>query len=134
MTSTFASLVGAARSAIDAVFGEAASLLPMDRARGPHGARAASASRPVAAIMVAFFHDTDRAAKMRAQPVLGQSGDRLLNRSPEILGSVSANVQANVGDHVHRTADGVTYEIIAKDPDGVGNIILALCVVREGAG
>ncbi len=130
MTSSFASLAGIARHAVDAVHGEAATLKPQDRAKGPHGAKSASAARPVATITVAFFHDVDRAARNRAQPQIGQTGDRLMNRSPEIFGSTAYDGDIAVGDHLLRDGDGQLFEIVWNDADGTGGRILGFAAIK----
>lgn len=130
MASVFDGLVEFARSAIDATFGEAVTLKPMTVSKGPHGRSSPSSERAETMISIAFFHDTERAARMRAQPsVASGSGERLLNREPEVLGSVANVPEIATGDLIVK-ASGETFEVIARDPDGVGNVILGLVAVR----
>lgn len=133
MTS-FADLAALARTAVDAVHGEVALLKPIERAKGPHGARSASTTRDAIDITVAFYQDTELAARRRAQPVIGQTGDRMINRSPEIFGSTAYAGEIAIGDHLLRnpdaTATGPLYEIVTRDPDGIGNTILGLAEIK----
>lgn len=133
----FSDLAALARSAVDAVHGEVALLMPVDRAKGPHGARAASSDRAEASITAAFFQDTELAARRRAQPLIGQSGDRMMSRSPEIFCSTAHVVAIAIGDHLLRNPDsasaGPLYEIITRDPDGIGNTILGLAEIKRAA-
>lgn len=134
MTSEFARLAALARTAVDAVHGEAATLKPVDHAKGPHGARAASTTRPEVGIVVAFYHDIEFAARKRAMPAIGQAGERMLNRSPEIFGSTSFSGEIAVGDKILRNPAAATpgpgYEVVSRDPDEIGNVILGLAVVK----
>lgn len=130
MTSDFADLAMLARSAVDAVHGEAAILKPTDRAKGPHGVRTASAARPEVPITVAFFQDTELLARRRAMPLIGQGSERLLNRSPEVFGSTAHAGDIAVGDRLLRLANGDVFEIVAIDPDGIGNRILGLSHIK----
>ncbi len=130
MTSDFADLAMLARATVDAVHGEAAMLKPTDRAKGPHGARTASATRAEVSITVAFFQDTEMVARRRAMPPVGQGGERMLNRSPEIFGSTAHPGDVAVGDRLLRTATGDVFEVITIDPDGIGNRILGLAHIK----
>ncbi|GLS29953.1 hypothetical protein SAMN04488498_104342 [Mesorhizobium albiziae] len=134
MTSEFAHLAMLARHAVDAVHGEAATLKPQDRAKGPHGAGAPSATRAEQPIVVAFFQDTEFAARRRAWPTIGQAGDRMLNRSPEIYGSTSFAGEIAIGDRILRDPDGSRklFEVVSRDPDGIGNAILGLASIANG--
>lgn len=82
--------------------------------------------------MVAFFHDTEREARLRAQPMLGQSGDRMVNRSPEILGSTAYRGDMQPNDRLLRQDTGVLFEIVTLDRDGIGNTILGLAATVNG--
>jgi hypothetical protein len=130
VASEFAFLADLARTAVDAVHGEDATLKPMDRARGPHGAAAPSASRHPAPLVVAFYQDTEFAARRRAQPLISQSGERLLNRSPEIFGSTGYAGDIAVGDKILRDDTGDLFEVVTIDPDGIGNRILGLVHIK----
>ena len=134
MNSEFARLAALARTAVDAVNGEAATLKPTDQAKGPHGVRVASATRPETDIVVAFYHDTEFAARKRAMPTINQAGDRMLNRSPEIFGSTGYVGDIAIGDKLLRnpTAEtpGPCYEVVTRDLDGIGNTILGLAIVK----
>jgi hypothetical protein len=129
MQSEFARLAALARTAVDAVFGEAATLKPRDRAKGPHGGAVASATRPEAAISIAFYQDTELAARRRAMPIIGQA-ERMVSRSPEIFGSTGFAGDIAVGDHVLRIATVELFEVVTRDPDGIGNIILGLALIK----
>lgn len=126
----FADLASVARLAIDAVHGEAAVLKPTERAKGPHGRRTPSTTDPEATISVAYFQDTELAARRRAQPMIGQTGERMVNRSPEIFGSTGYAGAIAVGWKLLREASGDLHEIISIDPDGVGNRILGLAAIK----
>lgn len=132
----FADLAALARVAIDAVHGEVALLKPTDRAKGPHGARTASAIRDETDITVAFYQDTELSARRRAQPTIGQTAERMLNRSPEIFGSTAYAGEIGIGDRLLRNPEAPTpgplYEIVTRDPDGIGNTILGLAEIRGG--
>lgn len=132
MQSDFADLAMFSRAVVDAVHGETARLRPADRAKGPHGKLTASADRPETDIVVAFFQDTEFAARSRAQPTFGQAGDRMANRSPEIYGSTGFAGDIAVGDRLTRGPGGAdtNYEIVAIDPDGIGNRILGLARIK----
>lgn len=131
MTSEFARLAMLARAAVDAVHGEAATLKPTDRAKGPHGGRSASTTRAEASIVVAFYQDTEMAARRRAMPLLGQaSGDRMLSRSPEIFGSTGFAGEIAIGDRLLRISTAELFEVVTRDPDGVGSVILGLAHIN----
>lgn len=132
MTSNFAALAAMSRRTVDAVHGEAAILKPTDRGKGPHGARTASVTRAETEITVAFFQDTELQARRRAQPLIGQTGDRMMNRSPEIFGSVAPDVEIATGDKIVRDPTGAPkyFEVISRDPDGIGNFILGLVEIK----
>ncbi|QKV20246.1 head-tail joining protein [Oricola thermophila] len=130
MSSNFARLAGLARNAVDKVLGEPAILKPFDRARGPHGRLSASDTRPEVEITAVFYQDTERAARERAQPLVSRSGDRLMNRTPEIFASVSTAAEIATGDRIVRTGTGATYQVETRDPDGNGNIILGLSAAK----
>lgn len=130
--SSFADLAAMARIAVDAVHGEVARLKPMDRARGPHGGKSASVDREEADITACFFPDTETQVRRRAQPMIGATGDRLMNRTPEILASIAASAGVAVGDVLIRDPDGAArgYEIGATTPDGIGNVIVELYAIK----
>jgi len=130
VSSDFADLVTLARASIDAVYGEAATLKPTDRAKGPHGALTPSSTRSPVSVVAAFFQDTEYAARQRARPLIGQTGERLLNRSPDILCSTAYAGDIAVGDRLVRDGTGDVFEVISIDPDGVGNRILGLSRVK----
>lgn len=127
----FARLASLARLAVDAVHGEAATLLPVMRGKGPHGSVLPSTERPEASLVAAFFQDTEREAKRRAQPMIGQTGDRMLHRSPEIFASTAYTGDIAVGDRLRRERTGLSYEVATIDPDGVGSRILGLYAIRS---
>lgn len=126
----FAELAALARTAIDAVHGEAATLKPTDRAKGPHGQRGASASRPETGLVACYFQDTEAAARLRAQPMLAMTGERLLHHSPEIFCSTGFAGEIAAGDRLLRVATGDLHEIVTIDADGIGNRILGLAAVK----
>lgn len=133
--SLFADLAGIARDAVDAVHGEAMRFMPMDRQAGPHGRPVASTSRSGADIVVALWRDTELEARRRAQPLIGQTGQKMVNRSPELYGS-TRHPGCAIGDRLHTldrhgTAVGPAYEIVSRDPDGIGNTILGLCAIKD---
>lgn len=131
MQSEFARLAGLARAAVDTVFGEAAILKPRDRAKGPHGGSVASVDRTEATISVAFYQDTELAARRRAMPLVGQSnGAHTINRSPEIYGSTAFSGDIAIGDHIVRSASGDHFEVVTRDLDGIGNAILGLAHIK----
>lgn len=130
MNSEFARLAGIARQAVDSVHGETVTHQPMLRSEGPHGGIAPDPERSIANITAAFFQDTDRAARMRAQPLIGQTGDRMLNRSPEIFASVAPAVDVAARDRILRQSNGQMYEVETLDPDGIGNVILGLIAIK----
>lgn len=126
--SEFARLAALARHAVDAVHGEAATLQPMERAKGPHGA--ASPSGPAVPITVAFFHDTDLAARQRARPLIKDDGARLLNRTPEIFGSTAFTGDIGEGYQIRRHKTDELFQVVTRDPDGIGNVILGLVSIK----
>lgn len=130
MSSDFAFLAMLARGPIDAVLGEAATLHPTERAKGPHGARTPSSTRPAAPIVAVFFQDTEFAARQRARPLIGQTSDRMLNRSPDVLCSTAFAGDIAVSDKLLRDGTGEMFEIVTIDPDGVGDRILGLSHVK----
>ena len=130
MASDFASLVGLARDAVDAVFGEDARLKPMDRAKGPHGSRPASTSRSEQTIVVAFFTNIEFEASRRAQPTIGQTGERMLNRSPDLIGSTGFAGEIAVEDRLRRETTGELFEVLWRDRDGFGNTIVGLAAIK----
>lgn len=126
--SEFARLAALARHAVDAVHGEAATLQPMERAKGPHGS--STPSGLALPMTMAFFHDTDLAARHRARPLIKDDGAKLLNRSPEIYGSTAFAGEIGIGDMVARIATGEVFEVTTRDRDGIGNIILGLASIK----
>jgi hypothetical protein len=126
----FADLAAIARVTLDAVHGEVARLKPQDRTRGPHGRKTQSVDRPATDITVAFYRDTELQARKRAQPMIGQTGERMLNRSPEIFGSTAFSGAIAEGDHLARPKTGELFEIVSKDPDDLGNFILGLSAIK----
>lgn len=121
----FARLAALARGTLDAVHGEAVQFQPMERGKGPHGAFLPSATRPAADIVIAEFRDTDFAARKRAMPTIGQTGERMANRSPEIFASTAYAGPIATGDRIIK-ANGERFDIVSRDPDGIGNVILGL--------
>ncbi|MEO3997186.1 hypothetical protein [Mesorhizobium sp. CAU 1732] len=128
----FARLASLARLTVDAVHGGAVRLQPKERGKGPHGAVVNSTTRQAAIITVAFFSDTDFAARKRAMPTIGQAGERMLNRSPETFASTAFAGEIATGDHivkldpVTQQPTGKAYEVVSRDPDDIGNVILGL--------
>lgn len=126
----FADLAGIARTTLDAIHGEVARLKPRDRLAGPHGASVPSIDRAEADIAACFWHETELEARRRAQPMVGMTGQRMASRSPEIFASTSHAGPFAVGDHLARPETGDLYEIVSRDPDGIGNTILGLAAIK----
>lgn len=131
MTSEIARLAELTRSTLDAVHGEAATLKPMDRAKGPHGVRVPSQDRSEATITAIFYRDVERAARNRAQPTIGQTRDRMINRSPEIYCSTGHAGDIAIGDRLLRRGTDELFEIVERDRDGLGDVVLALAEIRN---
>jgi hypothetical protein len=130
--SDFAALAAIARAAVEAVHGDAVTLKPMDAARGPHGSPRPSVERPEQTVRACFFFDTDLEIRRRARPMIGQTGAQMMNRSPDIFASLPAACGAIAGDLIVRDKDGVrqVFEIMTRDPDDVGDLIVGLASVK----
>ncbi|MCA0275865.1 MAG: hypothetical protein LCH86_07675 [Proteobacteria bacterium] len=132
MASDFADLVGMARSSVEAVLGEAAIILPMDRPSGPNGKRAASVERAPWLVQAIFYREAeavgrDMANAFSARSANGRGGAL---RSGQLTASVGRGPNgqiAQVGDLLRRDPDnGERFEITAIDPDGLGQFTLTV--------
>jgi hypothetical protein len=126
----FADLAGIARTTLAAIHGEVARLKPRDRLAGPHGASIPSTDRAEADVVACFWRDTEFEARRRAQPLVGQTGQRMASRSAEIFASTGHAGPFAVGDHLARPVTGELFEIVSRDPDGIGNTILGLAAIK----
>lgn len=133
MSTLFASLAGLARSTVETVHGEAATILPMDREAGPNGRRGPSLSRLAYAVIAVEYREAESVQRdMAASGMrLGQNGGVLrAGRHTASIRVPDGEIPPREGDMIRFEADGRTYEIGPVDPDGLGHLTLTLSAAR----
>lgn len=139
MASDFADLAALARSAVEAVHGEAAIILPMDRPNGPNGKRAASTERAPWPVTAVFYREAESVGRDMSNSFSSrsQSGRGGVFRAGQDTANVGRGPAGQVpvgGDLLRRDPDdGARFEITAIDPDGLGHFTLTISAAKGTA-
>lgn len=129
--SDFKSLAGLARASVEAVHGDAATVLPMDREAGPNGRRSPSLVRMPFAVVALDYREAESVMRdMSAGFPRAQNAGGIL-RAGRHTASIRAGIQNPVeGDLIRYDDTGATHEIMTIDPDGLGHLTLTLSASR----